>query len=216
VNDRAGPLWRVGYHAAPLDFTPYELYEFSHRFDDVEYGFRTMYLAEFEVTCLREVFADFRPNLAARRRHIERYGPEAAADIPTKSVTAKWRRENVLVLAELALDGTLVDLFDAATRQELEDRHEALLIEHGLEHLDVHEITTSRRIVTQTVAGDLFDRGAAAVRFPSRLDAKACIALFEGRGTPHAAGSVIPLTDPAPRALKTVTDDWKLDMEDAP
>jgi hypothetical protein len=36
---RAGPLWRVGYHAAPLDFTPSELYEFSHRFDDVERRF---------------------------------------------------------------------------------------------------------------------------------------------------------------------------------
>lgn len=213
---RAGPLWRVGYHAAPLDFTPHELYEFSHRFDDVEHRFRTLYLAEFEVTCLREVLADFRPNLEARRRHIERYGPEAASDIPTKPVTAKWRRENVLVPAELVLDGPLVDLFDAATRQELEDRHEALLVEHGLQHLDVHEITTSRRIVTQTVAGDVFDRGAAAVRFPSRLDANACIALFEGRGAPHPAGSVIPLTDPPPPALKTVTDDWKLDMEDAP
>ena len=73
-------LWRVGYHADPLGFTPREIYEFSHRFDDFHRRFRTLYCAELAETCLREVLADFRPNLAAQRRHIERYGPEAAAD----------------------------------------------------------------------------------------------------------------------------------------
>lgn len=58
-----------------------------------------------------------------------------------------------------------------------------LLLEHGLQHLDLHEITTSRRAVTQTIAADLYDRDAtAAVRFPSRLDGGACVALFENRG----------------------------------
>ena len=28
-------LWRVGYHADPLGFTALEIYEFSHRFDDI-------------------------------------------------------------------------------------------------------------------------------------------------------------------------------------
>jgi len=60
-----------------------------------------LYLAEFDVTSLREVLADFRPNLEAWRRHIERYGPEAAEDFVTEPVTAKWRRENVLVAATL-------------------------------------------------------------------------------------------------------------------
>jgi hypothetical protein len=88
-----GRLWRVGYHRAPVDFTPLDLYGFSRRFDDVNQRFRTLYVAEFEVTSLREVLADFRPNLAARQRHIERYGPEAADDFPVAPVTAKWRRE---------------------------------------------------------------------------------------------------------------------------
>jgi len=54
-----GSLCRVGYHRAPLDFTPLDLYGFSHRFDDVDQRFRTLYVAEFEVTGLREVLADF-------------------------------------------------------------------------------------------------------------------------------------------------------------
>ena len=40
-----------------------------------------------------------------------------------------------------------------------------MLLEHGLQHLDLHEITTSRSAVTQTIAADLYDRDAtAAVR----------------------------------------------------
>lgn len=52
------PLWRVGYHATPLEFTPLELYSFSHRFDDIHHRFRTLYLADLPETCLREVLAD--------------------------------------------------------------------------------------------------------------------------------------------------------------
>lgn len=55
------PLWRVGYHATPLEFTPLELYSFSHRFDDIHHRFRTLYLADLPETCLREVLADLRP-----------------------------------------------------------------------------------------------------------------------------------------------------------
>ena len=36
-------LWRLGYYADPLGFTPLELYQFSHRFDDVHRRFRTLY-----------------------------------------------------------------------------------------------------------------------------------------------------------------------------
>lgn len=212
-----GPLWRVGYHAAPLAFTPLDMYSFNHRFDDAAelHRFRTMYFADVQETCLREVLADFRTNLAARQRHIERYGPEAAHDIPAKPVTAKWRRENVLVPARLELDAELVDLFDPGIRQDLEERHQRLLVAHEMEHLDLHQITAKRRIVTQTIAGDLFERGAAGVRFPSCLDGGACVALFEHRGNSVAAGGVVALTDPAPGALITVTDQWKLEREPA-
>jgi hypothetical protein len=71
-----------------------------------------MYLAESDVTCLREVLADFRPNLAARRRRIERYGRKAADDFAIEPITARWRQQNVLVSATLELDGPVVDLTD--------------------------------------------------------------------------------------------------------
>ncbi|WP_343602226.1 RES domain-containing protein [Mycobacterium sp.] len=155
-------LWRVGYYADPLGFTPLQLFQFSHRFDDIYRRFRTVYCANVAKTCLREVLADVRPNLGALRRHVERYGPEAAQDFAEKPVTAQWRIQHVLVPTVLKLDGPLIDLTDVSTRQEIEDRHVELLLEYGLQHLDLHEITTSRRAVTQTIAADLFDRGAGA------------------------------------------------------
>ncbi len=102
------------------------------------------------------------------------------------------------------------------TRQEIEDRHVELLLAHDLQHLDIHEITTSRRTITQPIAADLFDRGAGAVRFPSRLDGNACVALFEGRGTASVAGDPIALTDPPPEPLTNVTTPWDLILEPAP
>jgi hypothetical protein len=56
-------------------------------------------------TCLREVLADFRPNLGALRRHVKRYGPEAAQDFTERPVTAQWRIQHVLVPTVLKLDG---------------------------------------------------------------------------------------------------------------
>jgi hypothetical protein len=117
----------------------------------------------------------------------------------------------------LRLDGPVIDLTDVATRQELEDRHAELLLDHGLRHLDLYEITTSsRRPVTQTVAAELFDRGAAGIRFPSRLDGHTCVALFEGRGRPTAVEAPIALTDPPPKQLINVTEPWGLVLEPAP
>jgi hypothetical protein len=191
--ERGRTLWRVGYYADPLGFTPLELYQFSHRFDDIYRRFWTLYCADLAETCLREVLADFRPNLGALHRHVKRYGPEAAQDFTEEPITAQWRKQHVLIPTVLKLDGPLIDLTDVPTRQEIEDRHVGLLLEHK-----------------QTIAADLFNRGAGAVRFPSRLDGNACVALFEGRGTASLAGDPIALTDPPPEPLTNVTTPWGL------
>jgi hypothetical protein len=211
------PLWRVGHRADPFGFVPRELCQWSQRLDDAERRFRTVYCAQLPETALREVVADFRPNLAARRAFLEAFGDEARADLVAEPVTAAWRREHVLAPAEARLEGPLVDLTDLGVRTELETRHILLLLEHGLDHLDVHEITTRRRAVTQTIATDLHDRlGAAAVRFPSRLDGNPCLAVFEEHGELVAAGSPVALTDPAPDVLVQVCDEWELKLEPAP
>lgn len=116
--DRA--YWRVGYHADPDGFVPLELCTFNHRFDDVQQRFRSIYAAELAETALREVLADLRPKAAAIRRYVERFGPDAADDVPALPVTASWRQQHVLVQVRPVLDGPLINLCDADVRYEVE------------------------------------------------------------------------------------------------
>lgn len=208
-----GEVWRVGHRSAPLAYTPFELCSWNHRFDDRERRFRTVYCAEHPETSLREVLADLRPNLAAREAFVAVFGADALEDLPAAPVTARWREEHLLVSARMALDGDLADLTELEVRAELEERHAALLLDHGLEHLDLHEITARRRVVTQSIAADLFDRGVAALRFPSRLDGPPALALFEGRAVLEQVGEPVELNDPAPEPLLVVSQEWSLAVE---
>ncbi len=204
--------WRVGHTGDPLGFVPLEICEYSHRFDDLRHRFRTVYIAELAETCLRETLADFRPKLSAIRRFQREMGDEAAQELAAQSITASWRREHVLAPLRLKLEGPIYDLTDLAQRRSIEERHSGLLLEHDMQHLDLHEITTSRRVVTQTIAGDLYNDGVAAVRFPSHLDGNPCVAVFEGRGELDAAGAIVALTDPAPQQLVEVAGAWGLTL----
>jgi RES domain len=206
-------VWRVGLATDPLGFVPAERRAYNNRFDDLHRRFGTLYCALVAETALREVVADLRPNATAIARYLEHYGPGASADLPPATVTAEWRRRHVLARARLDLDGPVLDLTDIDQRREIELRHAELLAEHGMSHLDLHELTTGRRIVTQTIAADAFDLAAAAIRFASRLDGLPCYALFEGRGRLSGDGEPIQLTDPAPEALQNVTASWHMMMQ---
>jgi hypothetical protein len=209
--------WRVGYHADPAGFVPLELCTFNHRFDDVQRRFRSIYAAELPETALREVLADLRPKAAAIRRYVEHFGPDAANDVPALPVTASWRQQHVLVQVQPVLDGPLIDLCDTDIRYEVEFEHAALLDAHGMDHLDLSQITADKRAVTQTIAADVHDRhGVAAIRFPSRLDGNACLVVFEDRGRLEVIAGPIALTDPAPLALQTVCAGWRLALDPAP
>lgn len=83
-------------------------------------------------------------------------------------------------------------------------------------HLDLHEVTSRRRVVTQTIAAALHDTGVAAIRFPSRLDGLPCLALFEGRCRLSLVAAPLPLTDPPPDPLTAVAAEWRLTVEPAP
>lgn len=207
--------WRVGHHSDPLGFVPSAICEWSHRFDDLRHRFRTVYVAELAETCLREVLADFRPKLSAIRRFQQEMGAESAQELAAQPITAAWRRENVLAPVRLRLDGPICDLTDVPQRQKIEERHVDLLFKHDMRHLDLHEITTTRRTITQAIAGDIYDDGAAAIRFPSCLDGNPCLAVFEGRGELEPAGEILVLTDPPSTALLKVVAPWHLDLQPA-
>jgi hypothetical protein len=83
----------ASHHGDPLGFVPSEICEWSHRFDDLRHRFRTVYVAELAETCLREVLADFRPNLAATRRFQQEMGAGVEQELAARPITMAWRRE---------------------------------------------------------------------------------------------------------------------------
>jgi hypothetical protein len=210
-------VWRVGYHADPLGFTPPSRCTWSHRFDDIGHRFRSVYAASTQETALREVLADLRPKAEAIARFLETFGADAAEELEPKQVTAAWRGENVLTPARVTA-AEVLDLADPAERHDLELRHAALLAAHGMNHLDPHELTTRRREVTQTIAADVYSRlGVGVIRFPSSIDGGICFAALEGHVELIRIGDDAPLTDPPPPpALAAVAEDWGLELEAAP
>ena len=141
--DELEHVWRVGYHADPLGFTPPSRCTWSHRFD-APGRFRSVYAAGRQETALREVLADLRPKAVVIAHFLETFGPDAAEELESEQVSAAWRRENVLTPARVT-NAAVLDLADAAVRHDLELRHAALLAAHDMNHLDLHELTTRRR-----------------------------------------------------------------------
>jgi hypothetical protein len=183
----AVPWWRVGYNESPLEYLPHELYSWEHRFDDAQREYRTLYCAERKLTALREALADLRPNTNVRadfaRFQLEQgYAPDELF-MPAREVTESWRREHALVQVCLVCDGALADLDDVKLRNQLESTHADLLLSHGMKHLDISEIRSKTRPVTQAISRDLYDKGAAGLLFRSNLDDGQCVVLFEGRAS---------------------------------
>jgi RES domain len=165
----------VGYHASPLGFPPFEFFG-QGRFDGPPDLFRTLYCSESPLTCLRETLFKFRPSVKARS-DFARLGKPTWPD-----VTAAWRRENVLISAELKIPSRdLLSLDDQSLLVSLEVELADLLLDLGVEHLTLGEIQGGERELTQAIARVLFLRGAAGLLFPSRYDGGPCAALFEGR-----------------------------------
>ena len=95
------------------------------------------------------------PSSPATRRFQQEMGAEAAQELAVQPITAAWRREHILAPVRLRLDSPIYDLTDVPQRHRIEERHVDLLLEHDMRHLDLHEITTSRRVVTQAIAADI-------------------------------------------------------------
>ena len=126
--------------------------------------------------------------------YAELFGAAAAQRLPAGIVSAEWRERHLLTPGRLVLAGALIDLDDVEVRGRLKREHAALLAEHGMQQLDIAEVRSRTRVVTQTISRALFESGAAAIRFRSNLDDLTCLALFEGRAELEPAGAALELT----------------------
>ncbi|HZJ51971.1 MAG TPA: RES family NAD+ phosphorylase [Actinomycetota bacterium] len=198
----------MGYAAASIALAPHHLYGWQNRFDDPERAYRTLYCATERLTCLYEVLADIRPNTAMLVEWAQLYGGAGLGDLRLAGrITWEWRRQRTLAEALVILDGEFADLDDVVVRAELEARHAPLLAEHGMQHLDISQVRSKSRNVTQTISRSLYEEGYAGLRFRSNLDDAECFALFEGRARLEATGRESePLTRDLPELLQTVSD----------
>jgi hypothetical protein len=181
----------------------------NNRFDDPQREYRTIYCAKEKKTALREVLADLRPNTRAIADFEALYG--SSRPLRAGKVTGAWRNAHALAPAAPDLQGHLVDLDEVEIRRELEWMYAGLLAERRMPHLDIGEVRSRDRVVTQAVGRALYDRGAAGVRFRSNLDDRGCTALFEGRGRLIRAGEPIPMTGDVPELLE-VCAEWSLTL----
>lgn len=193
-----------------MGFVPRSKCGWSHRFDDIEREYRTLYCAEQRITALRETLAGFRPKLRALREYRELFGsnpPKAGA------VTGEWLEKHVLAPAKIRLaSGDLLDVDEPGLRRDFGAQHLDLLLEHGFEHLDISEVRSRERVVTQTLSHWCHERGAAGISYRSNLDGTRNIALFEGRAALILDGPVEPL-DRQLDELETVCREFRLTLQ---
>ncbi len=131
-------------------------------------------------------------------------------------VTWAWREHHVLAEAEIEADGDIVDIEDVQVRSALELQHAQLLKDRGIPHLDLNQVRSKDRIVTQTISRGLFDDGAAGIHFRSNLDSGDCYALFEGRAELVDTGQTPePFTDDLTELLQ-VAGEFRLVLQHGP
>lgn len=174
---------------------PRALCSFKQRWDDPWREYRTLYCAARPETCLIEVLADLRPNTKMLAELAEVMGESPELLEAAGTVGASWRASHALLAGHPIFDGELADVEDLGVRLALQHRHASLLSEHGIEHLNISEIRSPNRLVTQTIGRDLYESGFAGLAFRSNLDGHPCFALFEGRAELEPLGELLMMSD---------------------
>ncbi len=212
-------VWRLGHVDAPLDYVAREYCSWEHRFDDPRHEYRTLYGAQHKITCLREVLADLRPESRVRVEFAEFQLAQGVApdelDVPAQEVTHAWRRAHVLAPARVERTGPIVDLDQPALLEQLAMKHAVLLAEHGMAYLNISQIRSKTRPVTQAISRDLYEQGVACIQFRSNQDDARCLVLLEGRARLRPDGHAIPLTEDLPELLQ-VCSEYSLALKASP
>ncbi len=75
-----------------------------------------------------------------------------------------------------------------------------------MRHLDISEVRSRTRPLTQAISRALYEEGAAGIGFRSNLDDRPCTVLFEGRARLAPAGAAIRLTQDVPELLQVCAE----------
>lgn len=206
-------VWRLGHKKAPCDFVPRRLCHWRQRFDDPQREYRTLYCAEKDSTCLYEVLADLRPNPKARAEFSEMF--DADEELAPKPSIHKWRKDHVLAQAKVMMksDHIFIPVEEFKVRHQLEKLLADILKREKIEHLNIHELRSKNRHVTQAISRTVYEEWeSAGIEFRSRLDKCLCYALFEGRAYLQQIGKAISLDEDVPLLAK-VCDEYGLSLD---
>jgi hypothetical protein len=153
------------------------------------------------------VLADLRPDAKAIAELRELFGDATPAVRDAGVVGRELLEAHLLCPARAVGDGDLCDIdADVELRRELEREHAALLAGHEMDHLDISQVRSKDRIVTQTVGRSLFTRGYAGVAFGSNLDDERCVAIFEGRAELVWNGEPVELMPELPQLTRVCAE----------
>ena len=156
------------------------------------------------------MLADLRPNAKAIAELKELFGDDTPALRGVGEVAAEWREAHLLCPALAVSRHAFCDLdAEVELRNELEHELILLLVEHEMDHLDISQVRSRDRIVTQAMSRALYERRYAGVRFGSNLDDRPCYALFEGRAELQPDGEPLELA-PDLEPLRQVCDEFGL------
>jgi hypothetical protein len=162
----------------PLAWPPWE-YAGSGRFDDPAGEFRVLYATVQRRAAFVEILARFRPSLEALAA-LEAV-TNSDEPLPRPVVPPDWYHRRAVGRLRLAGRQRWLDLRSIQTREALRAELAQMLLEVGLEDLDLSGVVGPRRRLTQAIARRAYEGGCSGLVYSSRFDAAlTCWAIFEG------------------------------------
>jgi hypothetical protein len=204
-------VWRLGHPDDPFGFVPRSLCSWSYRFDDPVKEYRTLYVAEDRLTCFLEVFQDLRPNAAAIALYSQMEDAGDGMDLHEAGILTRTHLENRgLSPAKIRPEAVrLLAVEDLRVRRDLTKNLAPTLVAQSVNYLDLGEIRSDNRALTQAISRQAYEEGYHMLMFSSKIDGRPCFVLFENRSHLQQAGEPEPLAPDLPE-IQTICELFSL------
>jgi len=201
------PIWRVERINPPLGFSRVNPVDAmndltGNRFDVTGAG--VLYGATTPEGGYAETMAGFRPR-ASMVSAFSEITPELGRVLPGQ-VPMAWLTTRRLRGFDVTGSLPFVDIEAPATHTYLTHHASPILLQHGLENLDIPAVRGPSRLLTRAIASWLYSRTDehgqplyAGIRYVSRLGDFECWAIFDGTPLELRTSDEVVATDPALR-----------------